>query len=81
MAARTFFETAANLGDSDSMAEAARCYEKGIGGPKDKVRWRHDLESLPFGYSTIMSSEEQRRGYRIIRLESLQSSHVGQQYF
>jgi len=36
VAARRYYETAANLGDSDAMNEAARCYEEGIGGKKDK---------------------------------------------
>ena len=38
MAARKFYECAANLGDTDAMNEAARCYEEGLGGKKDKVR-------------------------------------------
>lgn len=37
MAARSYYETAANLGDTDAMNEAARCYEEGFGGKKDKV--------------------------------------------
>lgn len=37
VAARSFYETAANLGDVDAMNEAARCYEDGFGGKKDKV--------------------------------------------
>lgn len=35
--ARKYYETAANLGDVDSMLEVARCYEEGFGGKKDKV--------------------------------------------
>jgi TPR repeat protein len=41
VAARQYYETAANLGDTDAMAEAAWCYMEGFGGPKDKVRSRH----------------------------------------
>ena len=36
-AAREFYETAANLGDTDAMNEAAWCYMEGFGGKKDKV--------------------------------------------
>ena len=38
VAARQYYETAANLGDTDAMEEAANCYVEGLGGPKDKVR-------------------------------------------
>lgn len=37
VAARQYYETAANLGDTDAMEEAATCYVEGLGGPKDKV--------------------------------------------
>jgi len=37
VAARKYYETAANLGDTDAMNEAAWCYEEGFGGKKDKV--------------------------------------------
>lgn len=36
-AARQYYETAANLGDTDAMEEAAWCLEEGFGGGKDKV--------------------------------------------
>jgi len=36
-AARQYYETAANLGDTDAMEEAAWCYLEGFGGGKDKV--------------------------------------------
>ena len=36
-AARQYYETAANLGDTDAMNEAAWCYVEGFGGKKDKV--------------------------------------------
>lgn len=38
VAARRYYETAAELGDADAMVEAAWCYENGFGGSKDK--WR-----------------------------------------
>jgi TPR repeat protein len=38
VAARQYYETAANLGDTDAMEEAAWCYLEGFGGSKDKVR-------------------------------------------
>lgn len=37
LAARQYYETAANLGDTDAMEEAAWCCLEGFGGPKDKV--------------------------------------------
>src|SRR5439155_17069675 len=37
VAARQYYETAANLGDADAMNEAAWCYLEGFGGKKDKV--------------------------------------------
>lgn len=37
IAARQYYETAANLGDTDALDEAAWCYLEGFGGPKDKV--------------------------------------------
>lgn len=37
VAARQYYETAANLGDTDAMNEAAWCYVEGFGGKKDKV--------------------------------------------
>lgn len=39
VAARQYYETAANLGDTDAMDQAAACYLEGFGGPKDKVRY------------------------------------------
>ena len=36
-AAKQYYETAANLGDTDAMNEAAWCYLEGFGGKKDKV--------------------------------------------
>lgn len=38
VAARQYYETAANLGDVDAMAESAWCLIEGFGGPKDKHR-------------------------------------------
>jgi TPR repeat protein len=37
IAAKQYYETAANLGDIDAMNEVARCYEDGVGTKKDKV--------------------------------------------
>ncbi|KAL8756691.1 MAG: hypothetical protein Q9184_004415 [Pyrenodesmia sp. 2 TL-2023] len=36
VAARSYYETAANLGDTDAMNEVARCCEEGFGGKKDR---------------------------------------------
>lgn len=38
VAARQYYETAANLGDTDAMDQVAECYLEGFGGAKDKVR-------------------------------------------
>lgn len=37
-ASRQFYETAANLGETDAMNEVAWCYLEGFGGKKDKVK-------------------------------------------
>ncbi|KAJ5157797.1 uncharacterized protein N7482_008897 [Penicillium canariense] len=37
-AARQYYETAANLGDTDAMDQAAWCYLEGFGGKKDKFK-------------------------------------------
>ena len=37
-AAKQYYETAANLGDTDAMNEVAWCYTEGFGTKKDKVR-------------------------------------------
>ena len=37
VAARKYYEVAANLGDTDAMNEVARCWEEGYGGKKDRV--------------------------------------------
>lgn len=37
-AARQYYETAANLGDTDAMNEVGWCYLEGFGGKKDRVR-------------------------------------------
>ncbi len=39
VAARQYYETAANLGDTDAMNEVGWCYLEGFGGRKDKVSW------------------------------------------
>ena len=38
VAAKQYYETAANLGDTDAMNEVAWCYVEGFGCKKDKVR-------------------------------------------
>ena len=45
-AARQYYETAANLGDTDAMNEAAWCYLEGFGGKKDKVSLTSHLTLL-----------------------------------
>jgi TPR repeat protein len=50
-AAKQYYETAANLGDTDAMNEVAWCYTEGFGTKKDKVR-----QLLLFPCSTASSS-------------------------
>lgn len=38
LAARRYYETAAELGDVDALNEAAWCFLEGFGGGKDKFR-------------------------------------------
>jgi hypothetical protein len=57
VAAKQYYETAANLGDTDAMNEVAWCYLEGFGTKKDKVSARppsRDQDGAPFGvpYST-----------------------------
>lgn len=47
VAARQYYETAANLGDTDAMNEAAWCYLEGFGGKKDKVSLNFSLLIAP----------------------------------
>lgn len=50
VAARQYYETAANLGDTDAMEEAAWCLLEGFGGPKDKVCSVMSNSSMTFSY-------------------------------
>lgn len=54
-AARQYYETAANLGDTDAMNEAAWCYLEGFGGKKDKVSLL-PLWSFPFQVMSVATS-------------------------
>lgn len=45
VAAKQYYETAANLGDTDAMNEVAWCYVEGFGTKKDKVSRRFHLSS------------------------------------
>ncbi|KAK5744806.1 hypothetical protein LTR17_001882 [Elasticomyces elasticus] len=54
MAARQYYETAANLGDTDAMEEAAWCLMEGFGGPKDKVsRSSYSFNALPLAQPSV----------------------------
>jgi hypothetical protein len=72
-AARQYFETAANLGDTDAMNEVAWCYLEGFGGKKDKVRLIAILRLLPTGM----------RFKNLITIPTLViiTSFLGHQYF
>lgn len=58
-AARQYYETAANLGDTDAMEEAAWCYLEGFGGGKDKV-------SRVLILGSTCRSHDRSRGPRIV---------------
>ena len=56
-AAKQYYETAANLGDTDAMNEVAWCYTEGFGTKKDKVRQLSSLIPKLFpGLSSSSSS-------------------------
>ncbi|KAK2741921.1 hypothetical protein FQN57_005480 [Myotisia sp. PD_48] len=46
VAARHYYETAANLGDTDAMNEAAWCFLEGFGGKKDKAGLTQPYDGL-----------------------------------
>lgn len=66
IAARQYYETAANLGDTDAMEEAAWCYLEGFGGAKDKVRF------FPFFAPDLIGQSIPRESKR----EHMRPSHV-----
>ena len=55
VAARHYYETAANLGDTDAMNEAAWCYLEGFGGKKDKVSQKQFPTSNPCCSAAIVN--------------------------
>ena len=59
VAARKYYETAANLGDTDAQNEVARCYETGEGGPKSRVSLgkAFQCETLSLSLSIICSGK------------------------
>jgi TPR repeat protein len=46
VAAKQYYETAANMGDTDAMNEVAWCYLEGFGCKKDKVRFSSSPDLL-----------------------------------
>jgi hypothetical protein len=58
-AAKQYYETAANLGDTDAMNEVAWCYTEGFGTKKDKVRQdgrvsvRQDVSAVVHGVALL----------------------------
>jgi hypothetical protein len=55
VAAKQYYETAANLGDTDAMNEVAWCYLEGFGTKKDKVRC---ISSILYSYPKVPFSVE-----------------------
>jgi hypothetical protein len=49
VAAKQYYETAANLGDTDAMNEVAWCYVEGFGTKKDKVSIQRELSFVHGG--------------------------------
>lgn len=72
LAAKQYYETAANLGDTDAMNEVAWCYLEGFGCKKDKVRI---FDSLVFASSCMNGclfrscSSHRSRGHQERRAE------------
>lgn len=61
VAARHYYETAANLGDTDAMNEAAWCYMEGFGGKKDKVsRYSFSSTCLAPPFHHVIASTSSR---------------------
>jgi TPR repeat protein len=56
-AARQYYETAANLGDTDAMNEVAWCYLEGFGGKKEKVSHRYSNHRSILMYILVQGSE------------------------
>ena len=70
VAARQYYETAANLGDTDAMNEAAWCYLEGFGGKKDKVSLSlhsHLFHVWPYGKQTRAGLNSQRVDFARVR--------------
>ena len=78
VAARKYYEVAANLGDTDAMNEAGRCFEEGYGGKKDRVRMSFVfhfsiLECIQYLWLRLASLAKPETLHRCI-LYSIQSS-------
>ena len=56
VAARKYYEVAANLGDTDAMNEVARCWDEGFGGKKDRVCLPFLLSFPAFSQSLVLPS-------------------------
>lgn len=83
VAAKQYYETAANLGDTDAMNEVAWCYLEGFGTKKDKVRqgllFRHCsrfLVASPKNDTQHHSSDIHRRSSPPWRLHRSTSDHL-----
>lgn len=57
-AARQYYETAANLGDTDAMNEVAWCYLEGFGGKKDKVCCLPMYSAIMYADMSVHSSKQ-----------------------
>ncbi|CAD0114716.1 unnamed protein product [Aureobasidium uvarum] len=69
VAARNYYEVAANLGDPDALEEAAWCYMEGFGGPKDKVR---KIVFSSFFCCVFFFCDKMLHGFVLIRIFFLQ---------
>ena len=69
VAAREYYETAANLGDTDAMNEVAWCYLEGFGCRKDKVRSTLFVHYLHYSLDWIFQEEKKKRKEKTRREE------------
>ncbi|KAG6014210.1 hypothetical protein E4U43_006814 [Claviceps pusilla] len=76
-AARQYYETAANLGDTDAMNDAAWCFEHGFGGKKDKfAAARYYRLAEKAGNKTMGNSWTPKQGLAFTAITDLRKKSV-----
>jgi hypothetical protein len=72
VAAKHYYETAANMGDTDAMNETAWCYLEGFGCKKDKVSFYGlDSPNLPSPHGDTVSTPRRTHNARCVLLQTL----------